>query len=128
MGAFRDQQKGGKPARSPAGCAPLADWERSVLAQLDQMIDAEVTAAPRQTRQDRETVSAFREALVPPYDTEVHFSGGITQRCWTVTRSDGTYRVVYLPSAGYFALCVESALGPLDIGVHGPAMGCFATV
>jgi len=45
-----------------------------------------------------------------------------------VTHGDGTYRVVYLPRAGYFSLCVESDFGPLDIGVHGPAPGCFASV
>jgi hypothetical protein len=73
-------------------------------------------------------VAEFRAALVEPEPIEVTFSGGLTQRCWTVTRSDGDYRVVYMPRAGYFALCVESVFGPLDIGVHGRAIGCYGSV
>lgn len=63
-----------------------------------------------------------------PRSAEVQFSGGFTQTCWQVTKSDGDYAVYYLPRAGYFALCVDSALGPLDIGVHGSALGCFGSV
>lgn len=77
---------------------------------------------------DAATLNAFRDALEDPSEVVVNFSGGITQTCWTVTRSDGDYRVIYVPSAGYFSLCVESAIGPLDIGVHGDAIGCFGSV
>ena len=58
----------------------------------------------------------------------VNFSGGIQKECWRVTQSNGSYSVVYMPEAGYFSLCVDSALGPLDIGVHGPAIRCFSSV
>ena len=74
------------------------------------------------------TLAAFRAALREPRQVTVNFSGGITQKCWSVTRSDGDYRVIYLPTAGYFSLCVESVFGPLDIGVHGDAIGCYASV
>ncbi len=92
------------------------------------MVALEVGAAPVQTGAERALLAAFQDALVDPFETSVQFSGGITQRCWTVTRADGSYRVVYLPHAGYFSLCVESDFGPLDIGVHGPALGCFGSV
>ena len=58
----------------------------------------------------------------------VNFSGGITQTCWSVTKSDGDYQVIYMPRAGYFSLCVASAFGPLDIGVHGKAIDVFGSV
>ena len=106
----------------------MDDTDQSELVRVKKIIEAEVKAASQMTPQDRGTVSSFRDALVQPYDTEVNFSGGTMQRCLTVTRTDGTYRVVYMPVAGYFSLCVESAFGPLDIGVHGPAIGCFASV
>ena len=67
-------------------------------------------------------------AVVEPRLVTVNFSGGITQKCWNVTRSNGMYRVIFLPTAGYFSLCVESDFGPLDIGVHGDAIGCFGSV
>ncbi|MEM8578117.1 MAG: hypothetical protein AAGF60_09725, partial [Pseudomonadota bacterium] len=100
----------------------------SIADRVAQMVQDEADAAPFATAQDRATAEAFRAALVRPFETTVNFSGGITQTCWTVTRTDGAYRVVYMPNAGYFALCVESDFGPLDIGVHGPALGCFASV
>jgi len=100
----------------------------SVPDRISALIAAEIADAPVQTDQDRAILAAFEAALIPPHETTVNFSGGVTQRCWSVTRSDGTYRVVYLPVAGYFALCAESAIGPLDIGVHGPALGCFGSV
>lgn len=74
------------------------------------------------------TLHAFRKALCPPALITVNFSGGLTQKCWSVTRSNGDYRVIYMPLAGYFSLCVESDFGPLDIGVHGDAIGCFSSV
>jgi hypothetical protein len=79
-------------------------------------------------RSDVATLEAFKSAVVEPRLVTVNFSGGLTQKCWNVTRSNGAYRVIYLPTAGYFSLCVESDFGPLDIGVHGDAIGCFGSV
>ena len=106
----------------------MLEPDLSIGARVALLAQAEAADAPRGTAQERRTAEAFREALVRPFETSVQFSGGITQTCWTVTRTDGAYRVVYMPNAGYFALCVESDFGPLDIGVHGPALGCFASV
>ena len=74
------------------------------------------------------TAAAMRAVLCPPRKLEVTFPGGLVQDCWSVTRGDGDYRVMYMPVAGYFSLCVESDIGPLDIGVHGSALGCFGSV
>lgn len=79
-------------------------------------------------RSDVATLADFKRAVVEPRLVTVNFSGGITQKCWNVTRSNGMYRVIFLPTAGYFSLCVESDFGPLDIGVHGDAIGCFGSV
>ena len=106
----------------------MIDPDLSLADRIADLVAAEALDAPRTRAADRAMVTAFEEALVHPFETTVTFSGGITQRCWTVTRSDGAYRVVYLPRAGYFSLCAESDFGPLDIGVHGPALGCFASV
>jgi len=100
----------------------------SLEDRIELLIASEIADAPTGSRAERGTLAAFQAARVRPRETTVLFSGGVTQRCWTVTRTDGAYRVVYLPCAGYFALCVESDFGPLDIGVHGPALGCFASV
>ncbi|WP_319824915.1 hypothetical protein [Thalassovita sp.] len=80
------------------------------------------------SRADAMTLADFRKAVVEPRLVTVNFSGGITQKCWNVTRSNGAYRVIFLPKAGYFSLCVESIFGPVDIGVHGDAIGCFGSV
>ncbi|THD76476.1 hypothetical protein E7681_01135 [Thalassobius vesicularis] len=79
-------------------------------------------------RMDAARLEDFKKAVVEPRLVTVNFSGGITQKCWNVTRSNGMYRVIFLPTAGYFSLCVESDFGPLDIGVHGDAIGCFGSV
>ena len=100
----------------------------SVSERIEAMIAEEIVEAPIGTQTECNTLVAFQSALVEPFETTVQFSGGMTQRCWSVTRTDGSYRVVYLPLAGYFSLCVESDFGPLDIGVHGSALGCFASV
>jgi hypothetical protein len=103
--------------------------ELSIPERIDALIDAELAEAGASAdRVTRRTAQAFEEARRPPRQVTVNFSGAITQRCWSVSRGDGTYRVVYLPTAGYFSLCVESDFGPLDIGVHGPALGCFGSV
>ena len=78
---------------------------------------------------DAATLAEFRRLRVRrPRPVTVNFSGGIAQTCWTVTRSNGRYSVIYLPTAGYFSLCMDSDFGPLDMGVHGPAIACFASV
>ncbi len=101
----------------------------SVPERIDAMIDAELADALASTdRVTRRTARDFIASRRPPREVTVNFSGAMTQRCWSVSRGDGTYRVVYLPTAGYFSLCVESDFGPLDIGVHGPALGCYGSV
>ena len=63
-----------------------------------------------------------------PHPVTVNFSGGVTRECWTVTRSDGCYSVLFIPGVDLFTLCVDSDFGPLDIGVHGRAIQCFSAV
>ncbi len=92
------------------------------------MIDKEVEAYDTTDRAQAATLAEFQTYRRPPKLMTVNFSGGITQSCYSVTRPNGDYRVIYLPLAGYFSLCVESDFGPLDIGVHGPAIDCFGSV
>ncbi len=107
----------------------MIDPELSIGERIDALLDAEISdALAHGDMVLRRTAEDFERTRRAPLEVEVNFSGGITQRCWSVSRGDGTYRVVYLPSAGYFSLCVESDFGPLDIGVHGPALGCFGSV
>ena len=77
---------------------------------------------------DDATITEFFDLRIQLEKVFVNFSGGIQKECWRVTRSNGSYSVVFMPEAGYFSLCVDSALGPLDIGVHGPAIRCFSSV
>lgn len=101
----------------------------SAARRIEALLDAELAEAEKSTdAMLRRTAQDFVALRCPPTEVTVNFSGGLTQRCWSVSRGDGTYRVVYLPKAGYFSLCVESDFGPLDIGVHGPALGCFGSV
>ena len=100
----------------------------SIPERIALLIRSEVAEEDRSDPVTSRMLDAFETVLCPPHRVTVTFSGGLTQSCWQVTRSDGDYAVVYMPRAGYFALCVMSALGPLDIGVHGPALGCFASV
>lgn len=103
--------------------------ELSIAERIDALLDADVAEALASAdRVERRTAEAFQQTRRAPREITVQFSGGITQRCWSVSKGDGTYRVIYLPTAGYFSLCVESDFGPLDIGVHGPALGCFGSV
>ena len=100
-----------------------------LAAHVTRLIEAEVAGFDTSAPPDARLLAAFQAQRVRrPRPITVHFSGGITQTCWSVTRSNGAYSVVYLPTAGYFSLCVDSDFGPLDIGVHGPALGCFASV
>lgn len=112
----------------PGRCVML-EPELSIAERISAMVRAELKEAAHSSDVVlRRTAEAFEETLRPPREIQVNFSGGITQTCWSVSRGDGTYRVVYMPRAGYFSLCVESDFGPLDIGVHGPALGCFGSV
>ena len=95
---------------------------------IEDLIADEIAAYDDSTGPARNTLADFRAALRKPREASVTFSGGIIQRCWSVTRPRGPYRVFYLPTAGYFSLCVDSDFGPLDIGVHGNAIGCYASV
>lgn len=70
----------------------------------------------------------FLAARIRPAPVEVQFSGGIFLDAFAVTRSNGRYTVVWLPNADTFALTVDGQFGALDIGVHGPALACFASV
>ena len=103
----------------------VSGGEMTVPERIDLMIQSELSEA---SLEGASLLEAFQSARCKPHEITVNFSGGITQRCWRVTRSDGDYSVVYMPLAGYFALCVDSDFGPLDIGVHGPALGCFGSV
>ena len=96
--------------------------------RIAALLADEIAAFDASTFSEAATLDAFRAALREPREVTVNFSGGITQTCWSITRTNGDYRVIFLPSAGYFSLCVESVFGPLDIGVHGSAIGCFSSV
>lgn len=99
-----------------------------VANDVDALIDHEIATYDTSTPAGAATLAAFKEARRRPKLVTVNFSGGITSKCYAVTWTNGDYRVIYLPSAGYFSLCVESDLGPLDIGVHGSAIDCFGSV
>jgi len=77
---------------------------------------------------DPVTIDEFFKLRIKSERVVVNFSGGIQKECWRVTQSNGSYSVIFMPDADYFSLCVDSALGPLDIGVHGPAIRCFSSV
>jgi hypothetical protein len=102
--------------------------DADVPARIRAAIDVEIGDVDLSDAVQERCLVAFRAALQEPRPVTVTFSGGITQTCWRVTRSDGDYVVIYMPKAGYFSLCVESAFGPLDIGVHGGAMACYNSV
>lgn len=106
----------------------MLDPELSIEERIKEIIRREIDDYTVDTEQKLATLDAFRAAFSEPRLITVNFSGGVRQKCWSITRSDGTYRVVFLPRAGYFSLCVESDFGPLDIGVHGSAIGCFSSV
>ncbi len=74
------------------------------------------------------TLEAFRAALIEPELHVVNLPGGITDEAWAVTRTNGAYRVLWLPWADAFSLAVESRYGLVDINVHGDAIGCYASV
>ena len=106
----------------------MIDPELTIEERFKDIVRREIDEYNVDTEYRLATIDAFRAAFREPALVTVNFSGGITQECWSITRSDGDYRVVYIPQAGYFSLCVESDFGPLDIGVHGSAIGCFSSV
>jgi hypothetical protein len=106
----------------------VADLMPDAAAMAAGLVDLEIARFDAATPAAARTLADFAAARIPPEPVEVQFSGGIFQDCWAVTRPGGRYRVVWLPMAGYFSLCVEGQFGPLDIGVHGPALSCFASV
>ena len=95
---------------------------------IEKLLSEELNVCQNLTKFEKINKKAFLKARVHPSPITVNFSGGIRKICWNITKSDGTYRVVFLPVQGYFALCVDSDFGPLDIGVHGSALGCFGSV
>lgn len=100
-----------------------------LAAQITARIEAELAAHPRETRADRMLLEDFaRQRVRRPRPITVNFSGGVTQTCYIVTRSNGAYTLVYVPAVDLFSLCVDSIFGPVDIGVHGPALACFSSV
>lgn len=114
--------RGGAPRLRPADLMPEAP------AQIEAIITAEIAAHDTTTPAGRTTLDDFLAHRIAPTPVEVQFSGGIYLDCFAVTRSNGRYSVVWLPLAGYFALCVDGQFGPLDIGVHGPAIAVFSSV
>lgn len=96
---------------------------------VTRLVEEELAGFVVQSRADRMLLEGFARLRVRrPRPITVNFSGGLTGTCYSVTRSDGDYSVLFMPMPGYFSLCVDSVFGPLDIGVHGPALGCFASV
>jgi len=117
-------------AAPPTGGSRLrmADLMPDAPARIEALIAAEIAAFDTSSPAARTTLAEFEAARIPPEPVEVQFSGAIHLDCWAVTRSNGRYTLVWMPLAGYFSLCVDGQFGPLDIGVHGPALGCFASV
>lgn len=124
---IRRQPEVGKP-RPDRTAAGIINPGLTIEQRIKDIVRCEIDIYDVDTEQKLANLNAFRAAFREPKLVTVNFSGGITQKCWSITSSDGTYRVVYMPNAGYFSLCVESDLGLLDIGVHGPAIGCFCSV
>ena len=111
------------------GAAGSCQQDTAVMeAVINARIDAEMQAYVADTRLRRGSLEAFARARTRPKKVTVIFSGGQEHKCWSVTRSNGAYGVIYMPRADYFSLCVESDFGPLDIGVHGDAIACHSSV
>jgi hypothetical protein len=101
----------------------VADLMPDAPARIEARLAVEVAASPNHLH-----LKDFLAARVPPHAIEVQFSGGICQDCFAITKSNGRYTVVWLPLAETFALTVDGQFGPLDIGVHGPALAVFSSV
>ena len=100
-----------------------------VEARIGERAAAEVAGFDASGRAAALTLAEFRARQVArSRPVRVNFAGGVQGTGWTVIRSDGCYSVLYLPGEDVFSLCVDSDFGPLDIGVHGAALACFASV
>ncbi|PTX01807.1 hypothetical protein [Pararhodobacter aggregans] len=107
----------------------MGQRDEDMAARIGALVEAEIAGFDASSRAGAMTLQDFQARRVKRHRAvTVNFSGGITQTCWTVCRSDGCYSVLYVPRAACFALCVDSDFGPLDIGVHGRALDCFASV
>lgn len=96
---------------------------------VTRLVEAELAAFRPDGPGDRMLLEDFARMRVKrPRPISVNFSGGVAFTCYSVTRSNGDYSVLYLPMVERFSLCVDSIFGPVDIGVHGPALSCFASV
>ena len=95
---------------------------------VSSWIEAELASNTTTGEIDKMTVRWFKEQLITCDEILVNLHSGVQTTGWTVTEADESYQVVYLPEKGCFSLCVPSALGPIDIGVHGRALHCFAAV
>ena len=100
----------------------------NILEHIDALLEIERQSLQNSGELDDATITEFFELRIQSVKVIVNFSGGIQKECWRVTQSNGSYSVVYMPETGYFSLCVDSALGPIDIGVLGPAIRCFSSV
>ena len=112
----------------------MSDDDRTEVAHIKRRLAAEIDAFDPAGRGhgivdwNMATLAAFRSALIEPELRLVNLPGGITDEAWAVTRSDGAYRVIWLPWVDAFSLAVESRHGLVDISVHGDAIGCFSSV
>ena len=100
----------------------------NIPEHIDALLEKERLNLQNSDALDDATIAEFLDLRIQSEKVIVNFSGGIQKECWRVTQSNGSYSVIYMPEAGYFSLCVDSALGPLDIGVHGPAIRCFSSI
>ncbi|WP_425072081.1 hypothetical protein [Sagittula sp. S175] len=92
------------------------------------LVDAELAAHPRDSQADRMLIEDFTRLRARHRAITVNIPGGHTQTGILVTRSNGAYTLVYMPEVALFSLCVDSMFGPVDIGVHGPALACFSSI
>jgi len=107
----------------------MGQKDEAMEARIDALVEAEIAGFDASSRAGSMTLREFQARRVRRHRAiSVNFAGGIAQTCWTVCRSDGCYSVLYVPPRACFALCVDSDFGPLDIGVHGRALECFASV
>jgi hypothetical protein len=102
----------------------LADLMPDAPARIEAVLETELA----QVAANHPHLPDFLAARIAPEPVEVQFSGGIFLDAFAVTRSNGRYTVVWLPMAETFALAVDGQFGPLDIGVHGPALAVFSSV
>lgn len=117
------------PINGPTDGAGMEHLSATIPDRIAELVETEIAAFDTSLPHNQATLDDFNRLRVrKPAQISVQFSGAIIQKCWSVTRSNGSYQVIYLPTADYFSLCVNSDFGPLDIGVHGPALKVFASV